>query len=91
MQFEWDNRKALINYRKHGVSFEEAKSCFYNPHQIAFYDSEHSEDEDREILVGHSNRGRLLMVICTIRSDKIRIISARKATQQEVIDYEKGI
>ena len=91
MQFEWDNRKALSNDRKHGVSFEEAKRCFYDPNQIAFYDSEHSEDEDREILLGHSNRGRLLMVICTIRSDKIRIISARKATQQEVIDYEKGI
>lgn len=91
MQFEWDNRKALSNYRKHGVSFDEAKSCFYNANQIAFYDSEHSEDEDREILLGHSNMGRLLMVICTLRSNKIRIISARKATQQEVIDYEKGI
>lgn len=91
MQFEWDNKKAQTNENKHGISFDEAKSCFYDPKQIALYDSAHSDDEDREILVGHSNKGRLLIVVCTIRVDKIRIISARKATKQEVNDYAKGI
>jgi hypothetical protein len=91
MKFEWDAEKARKNEQKHGVSFVEAKSCFYDPNQIAFYDSQHSDEEDREILIGHSNMGRLLIVICTIRDDKIRIISARKATKQEVNDYAKGI
>lgn len=91
MEFEWDSEKARKNEKKHDVSFDEAKSCFYDPRQIAFYDSHHSHDEDREILVGHSNQGRLLVVICTIRTDKIRIISARKASKQEVNDYAKGI
>jgi hypothetical protein len=91
MQFEWDNKKAQTNENKHGISFDEAKSCFYDPEQIAFYDSSHSDDEDREVLVGHSSKGRLLIVVCTIRADKIRIISARKATKQEVNDYAKGI
>lgn len=91
MEFEWDTEKARKNQKKHDVSFAEAKSCFYDPRQIAFYDSNHSDDEDREILVGHSNEGRLLVVICTIRDDKIRIISARKASKQEVNDYAKGI
>ncbi len=91
MQFEWDIKKAQINQQKHEVSFEEAKSCFYDPNQIAFYDSNHSDNEDREILIGHSTTGRLLIVICTIRDDKISMISARKATKQEANDYEKGI
>jgi uncharacterized protein len=90
-QFEWDENKNQLNQRKHGISFQEAKSFFYDPQQIAFYDPNHSHDEDREILIGHSNEGRLLLVICTIRSDKIRIISARKASKQEANDYAEGI
>lgn len=91
MEFEWDIQKARKNEKKHDVSFDEAKSCFYDPNQIAYFDPEHSLDKDREILVGNSNQGRLLVVSCTIRNNKIRIISARKASKQEVNDYAKGI
>jgi len=89
--FEWDENKNQRNQSKHGISFQEAKSCFYDPQQLAFYDPRHSHHEDREILIGHSNEGKLLLVVCTIRDDKIRIISARKASKQEANDYAKGI
>lgn len=89
--FEWDENKNQINHRKHGINFQEAKSCFYDPDQIAFYDINHSNDEDREILVGHSSKGRLLLVSYAILENIIRIISARKTTKQEAIDYAKGI
>lgn len=62
MQFEWDDDKAQVNLAKHGVAFEEALTCFYDPEQVAFYDPDHSEDEDRELPIGHSSRGRLLVV-----------------------------
>ncbi len=91
MHFEWDDSKANANKAKHGLAFEEAMSCFYDPEQIAFYDPDHSELEDREILIGCSNQGRLLMVSYTIRDDAIRIISARKATKQEAEDYAKRV
>jgi len=91
MHFEWDELKAERNKRKHGVTFVEAMDCFYDPHQIAFYDPDHSEDEDREILIAHSREGRLLVVIYTLRGDTIRIISARRATHREAEDYAQGI
>jgi hypothetical protein len=91
MHFEWDESKAENNQHKHGVSFQEASSCFYDPHQVAFYDPDHSEEEDREILVGHSNQGRLLLVVYTLREDTIRLISARSATKREANDYAQGI
>ena len=92
MQFEWGGIKAESNKDKHqGVTFDEAVSCFFDPDQIAFYDPDHSDDEDREILVGHSEQGRLLTVCYTLRGDAIRIISARKATNQEVEDYARRI
>lgn len=91
MQFEWDALKAQKNLEKHGVSFEEAATAFYDPSQIVFYDPEHSEDEDRELLIGHSSRGRLLFVSYTVRGSSIRTISARKATNQEAKDYASGI
>src|SRR5258706_2629401 len=75
MWFEWDEEKAAANERKHGVTFEEAATCFYDPHQVAFYDPDHSEDEDWEILIAHSERSRLLLVIYTLRREAIRIIS----------------
>ena len=62
-----------------------------DPRQVAFHDPDHSKDEERELLVGHSNKGRLLIVICTIRADTIRIISARRATRQEAKVYAQGI
>lgn len=91
MQFEWDDGKAQANLAKHGVSFDEAQSCFYDPQQIAFYDPDHSEDEDRELLIGHSNQGRLLIVSYTLRRHVIRLISARKATRREAKIYAQGI
>ncbi|MHB8368634.1 MAG: BrnT family toxin [Leptospirales bacterium] len=89
--FEWDPEKARANVRKHGVTFEEARSCFYDPRQIAFYDPEHSEDEERELLIAHSNQGRVLLVSYTLRTDVVRIISARKATRLEETCYAQGI
>ena len=92
MQFEWDGIKAESNKDKHqGVTFDEAVSCFFDPGQIAFYDPDHSNDEDREILVGHSDLGRLLTVSYTLRNNAIRIISARKATHREAEDYARRI
>lgn len=91
MHFEWDESKAENNKHKHGVNFKEASSCFYDPHQVAFYDPDHSDEEDREILMGHSNQGRLLLVVYTLREDTIRLISARPATKREANDYAQGI
>ncbi len=92
MQFEWNEHKARQNEHKPGVSFQEALTCFYDPRQVAFYDADHSEDEDREILLGHSKQGRLLVVCYTLREDLIiRLISARRATRKEAQDYAKRI
>ncbi len=83
MQFEWDPEKARKNLRKHGVSFEEAATCFEDPLGIDFYDPDHSKDEDRYILLALSKKGQVLVVVYTERKNKIRIISARKATRKE--------
>ena len=91
MELEWDAVKAAENERKHGVSFIEAANCFWDPLQVAFYDPDHSHDEDREILIGHSPRGRLLMVVYTLRGETIRIVSARQTTRKEARDYERGL
>ena len=91
MQFEWDENKAQLNERKHGVSFKETVAAFYDPNQVAFYDPEHSDDEDRELLIAHSGQGRLLFVSYILRDQTIRIISARKATKKESEEYASGI
>jgi len=91
MQFEWEASKADANLAKHGVSFEEALSCFFDPEQVAFYDPEHSGDEDRELLIAHSSLGRLLIVSYTLRGRVARLISARKATRREAQNYAQGI
>lgn len=91
MLFEWDDGKAAANRAKHGVSFDEALSCFYDPEQVAFYDPDHSGDEDRELLIGHSRRGRLLVVAYTLRGSVIRLISARRATRKETKAYAQGL
>ena len=91
MQFEWDDDKAQANLAKHHVSFDEAKTCFHDPEQIAFYDPEHSEDEDRELLIGHSSQGHLLIISYTLREPVIRLISARKTTRREAKIYAQGI
>jgi len=86
IKFEWDPSKATLNQRKHGVSFEEAKSVFYDEFAVQFYDSENSElEEDRFLLLGLSRDSRVL-IVCHCERDAgntIRIISARKATRQE--------
>ena len=81
--FEWNEKKALLNVQKHGVSFEEAATAFGDPLSLTIDDPLHSQDEDRFILIGMSNRNRLLVVVHTYRDDVIRLISARKATQKE--------
>ncbi|MFH1907893.1 MAG: BrnT family toxin [Chloroflexota bacterium] len=90
MDFEWDPRKAEINLRKHGVSFTEAGTVFGDYLAITVPDPDHSDDEDRYITIGWSNRRRLLMVAHTDRGDCIRIISARELTKAERKDYEEA-
>ncbi len=89
MKCEWDNAKAIANLRKHGVSFEEAQTVFDNPLAVIFDDEAHSFDELREIIIGHSQRNRLLIISFTERSTNIRIISARIATRTEREKYEQ--
>jgi uncharacterized DUF497 family protein len=89
--YEWDTAKAAANVRKHGVSFEEAASVFLDPAAITFLDPDHSQEEDRGITIGRSGRGRILFVAHTEREDRLRIISARRATRQEQEQYEEGI
>lgn len=89
MQFTWDASKAAANLKKHGVSFEEAQTVFENPLAVIFDDEAHSADERREILVGHSQRNRLLLVAFTVRASHVRLISARLATRKEREDYEQ--
>ncbi|OGT34421.1 MAG: hypothetical protein A3C44_00800 [Gammaproteobacteria bacterium RIFCSPHIGHO2_02_FULL_39_13] len=91
MEFEWDYKKSATNAKKHLVTFDEAITCFYDPYQIAFYDPDHSDEEDREIMIAKSNRHRVLLTCYTIRGEKIRVISARLATKQEIKDYESRI
>jgi|SRR3972149_59170 len=85
LRFAWDRGKATENKRKHGVSFQEAESVFYDEYAILIDDPEHSVDEDRFMLLGLSSAVRTLVVAhCYRESDEvIRIISARKATQNE--------
>lgn len=85
LRFEWDKRKAAANAKKHGVSFEEAKSVFADERAKLIDDPDHSEDEDRFVLLGLSSVLRLLVVChcCRGEGDVIRIISARKATTKE--------
>ena len=89
LKFEWDEDKAESNARKHGTTFEEASSVFADPRAAIFTDEAHSDEELREIMVGHSAEGRLLVVCFTERGEAIRIISARPATKRERRDYEQ--
>ena len=86
--FEWNENKASTGFKKHGVSFEEATTVFGDTLSITINDPLHSIDEDRFIIVGHSYKNRLMVVVHTERGDKIRIISARLATRKERNFYE---
>ncbi len=90
MKFEWDSRKAEINLRKHGVSFDEAGSIFLDHLALSGPDPEHSVGESRYITFGMSRLGRLLAVSHTYRPGAIRIIMARRMTRGERKIYEEG-
>ena len=87
--FEWDNKKEKENLKKHDVSFEEAQPVFFDDKAIQFWDEKHSGDEERFLMLGLSNRLRLLLIVHCYREDEstIRLISARKATKKEIIEY----
>ena len=91
LHFEWDPDKAKTNLDKHGISFEEAMTVFYDEAAIEFYDDEHSEWEDRFLLLGVSSDMKLLLVCHCYRKEEfaIRIISARKATKNEAEHYQR--
>jgi uncharacterized DUF497 family protein len=90
LEFEWDEDKAASNEKKHRISFEEAATVFADPLAAIFHDEVHSDQEQREIIVGHSAKNRLLLVSFTERAQAIRIISARQATKKERRDYEEN-
>jgi uncharacterized DUF497 family protein len=90
-RFEWDPTKARSNLSRHGVSFEEALTVFANPMARIFDDEDHSIEEQREIIIGHSVKERLLVVCFTSQGESVRIFSARKATREERKDYEENV
>jgi uncharacterized DUF497 family protein len=84
IKFEWNAAKAHSNFRKHGVSFEEAQSVFFDENAIQFFDSDSSSEEERFLMLGISESNKILLVChCEREADVIRIISARKATPKE--------
>lgn len=92
IKFEWDPSKAATNLEKHQVSFEEAKSIFYDEFAVQFFDEENSSEEDRFLMLGMSSGAKLLIVCHCEREhgEVIRIISARKATKRESAFYQGG-
>ena len=90
LRFAWDARKAATNLRKHGISFGEAATAFGDPLSVTIPDPDHSDDEDRFLLIGRSARQHLVVVAHVERGDVIRIISARAASRRERSAYEEG-
>jgi len=91
LQFEWDLNKARTNVAKHGVSFQEAMTVFADPLARIFTDEAHSADESREIIIGHSIKSQLLLVSFVEIEERVRLLSARKATRPERKDYEETV
>ena len=92
MKFEWDETKNRSNINKHGISFQDAVYVFSDPFALSSHDEEHSEEEDRWVLLGKNLNESLLLVVHTIRSaEVIRLISARKATKNERSSYTKRV
>ena len=92
MKFEWDLTEAAANVKKHQVSFEEAKSVFYDEFALQFFDEDHSSGEERFLMLGMSSSARIV-IVCHCERDHggvIRIISARKATKRESAFYQGG-
>lgn len=91
MIYEWSAAKAAANRRKHAVTFEDAASVFLDPLAITYPDPSHSAEERREITIGHTRKQEVVFVSHCERGDRIRIISARRATASERKSYEEGI
>ena len=93
LKFQWDDRKNTANVKKHKVSFEEAQTVFYDPNALLIADPEHSEKENRFVLLGLSDRLRTLVVCHCYRESEsvIRIISARRANKKETKTYEEKL
>jgi uncharacterized protein len=87
--FEWDERKAEQNLRKHGVSFDEASTVFGDSLSVTIDDPLHSADEHRFVILGYSVRQRLLVVVHTYHGKRVRLVSARAATRRERLMYEE--
>jgi len=91
IRFKWNSYKDKANFRNHGLSFDEAKTVFYDENAVEFYDKDHSLGEDRYLMIGLSSKLRLLLVNYTVREEKdediIRIISSRKPTKKERMIY----
>jgi hypothetical protein len=85
--YEWDSSKAAVNLKKHHVAFTEAATVFLDPLALTYQDPDHSEGEQRYITLGESTRGRVILVAHLDRGDRIRIISARRATRKEAHEY----
>ncbi|MDR3106614.1 MAG: BrnT family toxin [Bifidobacteriaceae bacterium] len=92
LRFEWDEAKDAINRSKHGLSFGEARTVFFDPHELVIGDPDHPAVEERFVILGYSRALRLLVVAHCHRESEgvIRIISARKATKHEARDYQAG-
>ncbi len=90
-EFEWDTRKAKSNAAKHRVSFEETLTVFEDPLARIFDDEEHSITEHREIIIGHSRKGRLLVACFVAQGNHVRLINSRGATRKEKEDYEENV
>ena len=88
LTFEWDSMKAGENLRRHGISFEEASTAFQDPLSRTIHDPDHSDEEDRFLLLGQTDRGRLVVVSHTERGSRIRLINARIAERRERKTYE---
>ena len=90
--FIWDTEKNKINIQKHGVTFAEAESVFYDKLAVVAEDEKHSQDEDRFLIVGKSRKSRLILACYCIRNtETVRIISARKAEKLEIEWYKEGL
>jgi uncharacterized protein len=90
MKFQWDESKAEKNQLKHRVTFEEAQTVFEDPLYVDFYDPDHSQGEERYLIIGMSSQRRLLIVSYTERENSTRLISARETTRSEREAYEEG-
>jgi uncharacterized protein len=91
MRFEWDDNKAESNFLKHGIQFEDAVTVFADPYLLFTEDSSHSQGKEREWAMGEAEDGSIVVVVFTMRGERIRIISARKATKKECQRYESGM